>query len=80
MTEAILESTLTCPRCGLSKLETMPTDACQSTTSAKAVPSCCGQRPVTAVSFAHTARSSARRFNWSVPAVANVRSLELRYC
>lgn len=29
MTAAILESVLTCPQCGLSKLETMPTDACQ---------------------------------------------------
>jgi len=25
----ILESTLTCPHCGHSRLETMPTDACQ---------------------------------------------------
>ncbi|MGE3476041.1 MAG: GDCCVxC domain-containing (seleno)protein [Rhodospirillaceae bacterium] len=25
----VLESTLTCPRCGVSKRETMPTDACQ---------------------------------------------------
>src|SRR5712691_4416814 len=25
----ILESLLTCPKCGLAKLETMPTDACQ---------------------------------------------------
>ena len=24
----ILESTLTCPNCGASKVETMPTDAC----------------------------------------------------
>ena len=24
----VLESLLTCPRCGVSKLETMPTDAC----------------------------------------------------
>jgi hypothetical protein len=29
MTEAILESVLTCPQCGFSKQETMPTDACQ---------------------------------------------------
>lgn len=29
MDEAILESILTCPQCGLRKLETMPTDACQ---------------------------------------------------
>jgi hypothetical protein len=27
-TTAILESTLTCPRCGHSKMEVMPTDAC----------------------------------------------------
>jgi hypothetical protein len=25
----MLESVLTCPRCGASKTETMPTDACQ---------------------------------------------------
>lgn len=25
----ILESTITCPHCGFSKAETMPTDACQ---------------------------------------------------
>lgn len=29
MFKAILESTLTCPQCGHTKLETMPTDACQ---------------------------------------------------
>jgi hypothetical protein len=29
MAEAILESVLTCPHCGLRKQETMPTDACQ---------------------------------------------------
>ncbi len=29
MTKAILESVLTCPHCGHSKAETMPTDACQ---------------------------------------------------
>jgi len=29
MAEAILESVLTCQQCGLRKLETMPTDACQ---------------------------------------------------
>lgn len=29
MSEVILESTLTCPKCHFSKLETMPTDACQ---------------------------------------------------
>jgi len=27
--ELILESTLTCPKCGLEEKETMPTDACQ---------------------------------------------------
>ena len=26
---AVLESTITCPVCGVSKEETMPTDACQ---------------------------------------------------
>lgn len=25
----VLESVITCPRCGASKVETMPTDACQ---------------------------------------------------
>ena len=25
----VLESTLTCPECGVAKVETMPTDACQ---------------------------------------------------
>lgn len=29
MTAVVLESRLTCPVCGHSKLETMPTDACQ---------------------------------------------------
>ena len=29
MTQVILQSTLTCPSCGFSKEETMPTDACQ---------------------------------------------------
>jgi len=29
MADAILESVLSCPHCGLSKQETMPTDACQ---------------------------------------------------
>lgn len=29
MAEAILESILTCPHCGTSKREAMPTDACQ---------------------------------------------------
>lgn len=29
MSNPILESTLTCPRCGHAKLERMPTDACQ---------------------------------------------------
>ncbi|HZV67183.1 MAG TPA: GDCCVxC domain-containing (seleno)protein [Telluria sp.] len=28
-TEAIVESVLTCPHCGMSKQETMPADACQ---------------------------------------------------
>ncbi len=28
-TTLVLESTLTCPACGVAKLETMPTDACQ---------------------------------------------------
>ncbi|HMU21991.1 MAG TPA: GDCCVxC domain-containing (seleno)protein [Sphingorhabdus sp.] len=28
-TDIILESTLTCPVCGTSKTETMPTNACQ---------------------------------------------------
>ncbi len=28
MTQPILESTLTCPRCGAATAETMPTDAC----------------------------------------------------
>ncbi|QBH97250.1 hypothetical protein EKN56_13090 [Limnobaculum zhutongyuii] len=28
-TTVILESILTCPHCGFSKQETMPTDACQ---------------------------------------------------
>jgi hypothetical protein len=27
--EIILESTITCPNCGHSKAETMPTDSCQ---------------------------------------------------
>jgi hypothetical protein len=29
MSEVVLQSTLTCPQCGHSKEETMPTDACQ---------------------------------------------------
>jgi hypothetical protein len=29
MGDIILESTLTCPRCGFARQETMPTDACQ---------------------------------------------------
>ena len=29
MSEAVLQSVLTCPFCGFEKLETMPTDACQ---------------------------------------------------
>ena len=29
MTEASLESVLTCPHCGFASLEIMPTDACQ---------------------------------------------------
>lgn len=29
MSAVILESVLTCPRCGCSRQETMPTDACQ---------------------------------------------------
>jgi len=29
MSEPILQSVLTCPRCGYAKPETMPTDACQ---------------------------------------------------
>ena len=29
MTEAVLESVLTCPHCGFQKLEIMHTDACQ---------------------------------------------------
>lgn len=29
MAEPVLESTLTCPRCGQVKEERMPTDACQ---------------------------------------------------
>jgi hypothetical protein len=29
MTEIVLESVLTCPKCGHSKTETMPTNACQ---------------------------------------------------
>jgi hypothetical protein len=29
MNPIVLESVLTCPRCGFAKLETMPTDACQ---------------------------------------------------
>lgn len=29
MNTAVLESVLTCPKCGFSKPETMPTDACQ---------------------------------------------------
>jgi hypothetical protein len=29
MSEVVLESVLTCPRCGFAKAEAMPTDACQ---------------------------------------------------
>jgi len=29
MADVILESVITCPHCGFSKRETMPTDACQ---------------------------------------------------
>ncbi|MDR9439979.1 MAG: GDCCVxC domain-containing (seleno)protein [Halomonas sp.] len=29
MAEIIRESTLTCPECGHTRIETMPTDACQ---------------------------------------------------
>lgn len=29
MSAIVLESVLTCPRCGFAKPETMPTDACQ---------------------------------------------------
>ncbi len=29
MSSPVLESVLTCPRCGFAKAETMPTDACQ---------------------------------------------------
>jgi len=29
MAELILESTITCPKCGYQKEETMPTDVCQ---------------------------------------------------
>jgi len=29
MTTAVLDSTLTCPHCGLAATERMPTDACQ---------------------------------------------------
>ena len=29
MTAPVLESVLTCPKCGFAKPETMPTDACQ---------------------------------------------------
>lgn len=29
MTTAILESVLTCPKCGHAKTETMPTDSCE---------------------------------------------------
>ena len=29
MTDAVLDSTLTCPRCGHAAAERMPTDACQ---------------------------------------------------
>lgn len=29
MTDAVLNSVLTCPECGHAKSETMPTDACQ---------------------------------------------------
>lgn len=29
MTSPALESILTCPKCGVAKRETMPTDACQ---------------------------------------------------
>lgn len=29
MSPVILQSTITCPHCGLQKEETMPTDACQ---------------------------------------------------
>ena len=29
MTEAVLESVLTCPKCGFAKPERMPTHACQ---------------------------------------------------
>jgi hypothetical protein len=29
MDAIVLESTITCPKCGHSKAETMPTDACQ---------------------------------------------------
>ncbi|MGH3083041.1 MAG: GDCCVxC domain-containing (seleno)protein [Gaiellaceae bacterium] len=29
MSEVVTEATITCPLCGLSRLETMPVDACQ---------------------------------------------------
>lgn len=29
MSEVVLKSTITCPKCGHKKEETMPTDACQ---------------------------------------------------
>jgi len=56
-----LQSTLTCPKCGYQAVETMPTDACHSSMTARAVAN--GSSPLRAIAAcsALTAQCRARR-------------------
>lgn len=47
-----LSSTLTCPHCETTTLETMPTDACQFSMIAPRAANCCVRNPATAASSA----------------------------
>src|SRR6266446_6160286 len=66
-TSPLLESVITCPKCGHRKQERMPTDTCQFFTSVQAAALCCARRRAVAASFARTVRSSVRRCSSPAP-------------
>jgi hypothetical protein len=60
--QMIARSTITCPNCGTSKIETMPTHACQFFTTAQAVERFCAQSPAIAAYFVPLETFHVRQF------------------
>ena len=57
----ILQSTITCPRCGYVAVEEMPTDACQFFYDCKSVANGSSQSPVIAACSVRTEQSNAHQ-------------------